>query len=174
MEEENDIDNDNDNEEEDDIDEDDDQDDFNDNYGSLNDFDDENSSPDLTKMTERQRQKYFEEQVDPKKTKFLSLSNEIHKKKVLTEEEQQMKRAETARRRKNQNEKRLEEEKQDTLNKLLKKRASKARDLKSLDENNKIETSVKDRRPIITHKALFRWISTKDEFSLTAPEGLGF
>lgn len=58
------------------------------------------------------------------------------KKEKLTEEEIQLRRAETARKRKNLSEKKLEEEKQDTINKLLKRRAGKSRSNVKSDNGN--------------------------------------
>ncbi|THX48183.1 hypothetical protein D6D06_09247 [Aureobasidium pullulans] len=78
---------------------------------------------DLTKLTRRQRAVYDEEQDNS----LMALSNEAQKKKHLTAEEHAMRRAEMARRRKNLSEKRNEEEKMDTINKLLKKPATKRR-----------------------------------------------
>jgi Ino eighty subunit 2 len=78
---------------------------------------------DLTKLTRRQRAVYDEEQDES----LMALSNEAQKKKHLTAEEHAMRRAEMARRRKNLSEKRNEEEKMDTINKLLKKPATKRR-----------------------------------------------
>lgn len=74
------------------------------------DDDDENSrsaTPDLTKLTKRQRGAYDEEAENT----LMALSNEAQKKKHLTAEEHAMRRAEMARRRKNLSEKRNEEEK---------------------------------------------------------------
>ncbi|CDF89295.1 ZYBA0S04-00848g1_1 [Zygosaccharomyces bailii CLIB 213] len=74
--------------------------------------------------------------------------------KSLTEEEVQLRRAENARKRKNLSEKRLEEEKQETINKLLRRRAGKSRshlpredDKESLGEASNF---YKPRRPYIT------------------------
>ncbi|KAK4539584.1 hypothetical protein LTR36_010520 [Oleoguttula mirabilis] len=88
--------------------------------------DDDNSrsaTPDLSKLTRRQRGAY-EEAED---ASLMALSNEAQKKKHLTAEEHAMRRAEMARRRKNLSEKRNEEEKMDTINKLLSKPAPKRR-----------------------------------------------
>lgn len=49
------------------------------------------------------------------------------KKKSLTEEEEQLRKSEVARRRKNQSIQRAEKDKADTINRLLKKQASKAK-----------------------------------------------
>ncbi|AOA62638.1 INO80 chromatin remodeling complex subunit [Komagataella phaffii CBS 7435] len=120
---------------------------------------------DVSKMTERQRAKFLE-QEEPQS--FLELPTN-KKKKELTEEEILLKREENSRKRKNFNERRLEEEKRDTLNKLLKKRASKVRSKKSLDEFDDDENEVskrlnRPRRPQLVHPALSRWTCTsKDE-----------
>lgn len=66
-------------------------------------------TPDLTKLTRRQRAAYDETQED--EGSLMALSNEAQKKKHLTAEEISMRRAEMARRRKNLSEKRNEEEK---------------------------------------------------------------
>lgn len=66
----------------------------------------------------------------------VSQNNEV-KKEVLTEEEIQLRKAENARKRKNIKDKKLEEEKRDTINKLLKKRARKARTRQANDDNNR-------------------------------------
>ncbi|KAF4548248.1 Ino eighty subunit 2-like protein [Elsinoe fawcettii] len=82
-------------------------------------------TPDLAKLTRRQRAAY-EESLESGGG-LMALSNEAQKKKHLTAEEHAMRRAEMARRRKNLSEKRNEEEKMDTINKLLKKPAPKRR-----------------------------------------------
>lgn len=64
----------------------------------------------------------------PTKSKMLQeLLGDSHSRRSLTEEEAQLRRAENARKRKNLSEKRLEEEKQETINKLLRRRAGKSR-----------------------------------------------
>lgn len=68
---------------------------------------DGDATPDMTKLTRRQRAA-FEEETD---NSLMALSNEAQKKKHLTAEEHAMRRAEMARRRKNLSEKRNEEEK---------------------------------------------------------------
>lgn len=64
------------------------------------------ATPDITKLTRRQRGAYEEENIG-----LLALSNEAQKKKLLSVEEHAMRRQEMARRRKNLSEKRNEEEK---------------------------------------------------------------
>ncbi|KAF2005192.1 hypothetical protein P154DRAFT_518727 [Amniculicola lignicola CBS 123094] len=92
-------------------------------------------TPDLSKMTRRQRAIALEDDDGA----LMALSNEAQKKKHLTAEEHAMRRAEMARRRKNLSEKRNEEEKMDTINRLLKKQPPKRgrrviQDLGSEDE----------------------------------------
>ncbi|KAJ2989909.1 hypothetical protein NUW58_g3224 [Xylaria curta] len=77
-------------------------------------------TPDLTKMTKRQRAR-FEENSDA----LMKLSDEVQAKKHFTAEELSMRRAEMARRRRNLSEKRNEEVKMETINKLLKKQPPK-------------------------------------------------
>ncbi|KAI9820716.1 MAG: hypothetical protein M1827_005086 [Pycnora praestabilis] len=81
------------------------------------------STPDLSKLTKRQRSRLDEVMSG----ELLELPAESKVKKHLTAEEHAMRRAEMARRRKNLSEKRNEEEKMDTINKLLKKQAPKRR-----------------------------------------------
>ncbi|KAL6710740.1 hypothetical protein ACN47E_007797 [Coniothyrium glycines] len=78
-------------------------------------------TPDVSKMTKRQRAMVAEEEDGA----LMALSNEAQKKKHLTAEEHAMRRAEMARRRKNLSEKRQNEEKIDTINRLLKKQPPK-------------------------------------------------
>ncbi|KAG8531160.1 uncharacterized protein KY384_004518 [Bacidia gigantensis] len=88
------------------------------------------STPDISKMTKRQRSRY--DQVMG--SDFLQLPMEPQIKKHLTAEEHAMRRSEMARRRKNLSEKRNEEEKADTINRLLKKQAPKRRGKISKEE----------------------------------------
>ncbi|KAI9804740.1 MAG: hypothetical protein M1825_001108 [Sarcosagium campestre] len=81
------------------------------------------STPDLAKLTKRQRSRLDEVMGGD----LLEIPNETKAKKILSAEEHAMRRAEMARRRKNLSEKRNEEEKMDTINKLLKKQAPKQR-----------------------------------------------
>ncbi|KAK5681410.1 hypothetical protein LTS10_005940 [Elasticomyces elasticus] len=95
--------------------------------------DDENSrsaTPDLSKLTRRQRGLYVPEPETASVSDgagLMALSNEALKKKVFSEEEHAMRRQEMARRRKMLSEKRGEEEKMETINKLLSKPAPKRR-----------------------------------------------
>ncbi|KAK5715601.1 hypothetical protein LTR15_010246 [Elasticomyces elasticus] len=100
----------------------------------LSDDDDEisrSATPDLSKLTRRQRGLYVPEPEFTASTSdgagLMALSNEALKKKVFSEEEHAMRRQEMARRRKMLSEKRGEEEKMETINKLLSKPAPKRR-----------------------------------------------
>ena len=73
------------------------------------------ATPDLSKLTRRQRAVLDEAE----EAGLMALSNEAQKKKHLTAEEHAMRRAEMARRRKNLSEKRNEEEKVCSVNEIL-------------------------------------------------------
>lgn len=156
-------------------------------------------TPDTSKLTARQRAKLEEdgsrvheglgyEALDALEQATSAASRrKIH----LTEEEQALKRAEMARRRKNMSIKRLEEEKQETLDKLLKKRASRSRKIIAATEesapssgaenqgnasasangfaNSAVdETAVPVHRNVmVKHPALLSWKSSKDSFTLS-------
>ncbi|KAK8087215.1 hypothetical protein PG994_002189 [Apiospora phragmitis] len=118
-------------------------------------------TPDLTKMTKRQRAR-FEDDADGS---LLKLSDEVQAKKVFTAEEISMRRAEMARRRRNLSEKRNEEVKMETINKLLKKQAPKAKSKAQIanDESEAADANKAD--PIFV-----RWISNKDGNRIAVPE----
>ncbi|KAK7948029.1 uncharacterized protein PG986_008915 [Apiospora aurea] len=123
--------------------------------------DDDGETPDLTKMTKRQRAR-FEDDADGS---LLKLSDEVQAKKVFTAEEISMRRAEMARRRRNLSEKRNEEVKMETINKLLKKQAPKAKSKAQLanDESEAADANKAD--PIFV-----RWISSKEGNRIAVPE----
>lgn len=79
--------------------------------------DDSESAPKA--MTQRQKAKAAGESAA-----LLELSMDPGKRKIFTEEEMQLRKSETARKRKNQAEQRLEDQKTDTINRLLKKQAT--------------------------------------------------
>ncbi|KAK4905317.1 hypothetical protein LTR49_025374 [Elasticomyces elasticus] len=99
----------------------------------LTEDDDEKSrsaTPDLSKLTRRQRGLYVPEPETASISDgagLVALSNNALKKKVFSEEEHAMRRQEMARRRKVLSELRGEEEKMETINKLLSKPAPKRR-----------------------------------------------
>ncbi|KAJ8655943.1 hypothetical protein O0I10_008383 [Lichtheimia ornata] len=82
-------------------------------------------------LTKRQRAKFNNDGPE----EFLELPMDSGKKNVLTEEEQALRRSEVARRRKNQSIQRAEKDKEDTINRLLKKQASKSRKVIKDDAN---------------------------------------
>lgn len=107
----------------------------------------EEDGPGLDTMTEDDTT----ESLKPARSKMLlELLGDGSSRKILTEEEVQLRRAENARKRKNLSEKRSEEEKQETINKLLRRRAGKSRsNLPTEDEENSNDSSTfsKPRRP---------------------------
>ncbi|RLV93017.1 Ino eighty subunit 2 [Spathaspora sp. JA1] len=120
------------------------------------------ANPDISKMTERQRARYLEEEEDDKQ--FFELDNNGKKpkvKKTETDEEIALRKSENARKRQDYKNKILEEEKRDTVNKLLKRRATKTREIIP-DKEGTVEVSKsvdKVRRPMLEHPALLRYIS---------------
>ncbi|KAK8133724.1 hypothetical protein PG984_005736 [Apiospora sp. TS-2023a] len=143
--------------------------------------DEDGEAPDLTKMTKRQRAR-FEDDADGSLLKlsdgkhfpsqFAQVVNfadsprvEVQAKKVFTAEEISMRRAEMARRRRNLSEKRNEEVKMETINKLLKKQAPKAKTKAQLanDESEAAEANKAD--PMFV-----RWISNKDGNRIAVPQ----
>jgi Ino eighty subunit 2 len=140
-----------------------------DEVGYDDDDDEGAATPDITKMTARQRARFVSETPD----ELVELTDEPIRKKVLTEEAEQLRRAEMARRRKNLSERRLEEEKQDTLDKLLKKRAPKNRkaandDTSALDDEGSAQP-IKRSRLIPPHPAMTSWVSSRDQSTLSVP-----
>lgn len=125
--------------------------------------------PDMLKLTERQRAKLVEEETHEKyedttfakmDEQLLSLNRKTAKKKE-TEEQLALRKAENARKRAHYKTKQLEEEKRDTLNKLLKRRATKTRE-KAVDDAQETKQTLKPRRPTMEHPALVRWVCTPE------------
>ncbi|KAI0019831.1 PAPA-1-like conserved region-domain-containing protein [Xylariomycetidae sp. FL0641] len=129
--------------------------------GSDDDLGSEGETPDLTKMTKRQRAR-FEEGGE-----LMKLSDEVQAKKVFTAEELSMRRAEMARRRRNLSEKRNEEVKMETINKLLKKQAPKTTRKSQLAMDGTPDVDAQKANPIFV-----RWISTKDGSRVAVPEDM--
>ncbi|KAI1076529.1 PAPA-1-like conserved region-domain-containing protein [Whalleya microplaca] len=117
-------------------------------------------TPDLTKMTKRQRAR-FEENGD----ELMKLSDEVQAKKHFTAEELSMRRAEMARRRRNLSEKRNEEVKMETINKLLKKQAPKTNRKSQLADELSPDGEALKPSPIFV-----RWISTKEGNRVAVPD----
>ncbi|KAJ3578056.1 hypothetical protein NPX13_g2509 [Xylaria arbuscula] len=122
--------------------------------------DDETETPDLTKMTKRQRAR-FEENSDA----LMKLSDEVQAKKHFTAEELSMRRAEMARRRRNLSEKRNEEVKMETINKLLKKQAPKTNRKAQAGMESTPDGDAQKPSPIFV-----RWVSNKDGVRVSVPD----
>ena len=126
------------------------------------------STPDITKMTKRQRGRLDQVMGGD----FLQLPMEPQIKKHLTAEEHAMRRAEMARRRKNLSEKRNEEEKMDTINRLLKKQAPKRRGKISqaeLQEGTDREEIEEETEPEKANPVYTRWVSNAGGCRLGVP-----
>ncbi|OTA65115.1 hypothetical protein K449DRAFT_261295 [Hypoxylon sp. EC38] len=117
-------------------------------------------TPDLTRMTKRQRAR-FEENGDA----LMKLSDEVQAKKHFTAEELSMRRAEMARRRRNLSEKRNEEVKMETINKLLKKQAPKTNRKAQLAGESTPDVEANKPNPVFV-----RWISNKDGSRVAVPD----
>ncbi|KAI1499412.1 PAPA-1-like conserved region-domain-containing protein [Biscogniauxia marginata] len=117
-------------------------------------------TPDLTKMTKRQRAR-FEENGDA----LMKLSDEVQAKKHFTAEELSMRRAEMARRRRNLSDKRNEEVKMETINKLLKKQAPKTNRKSQLALDGTPDPDSQKPNPVFV-----RWISNKDGNRVAVPD----
>ncbi|KAK4228391.1 PAPA-1-like conserved region-domain-containing protein [Podospora fimiseda] len=119
-------------------------------------------TPDLSKLTARQRAKLGEASHE-----YLKLSDEVQAKRTFTAEELSMRRAEMARRRRNLSEKRNEEVKMETINKLLKKQAPKT-NRRAAGNETPAEGIGADGHPL-ADQFLVRWISTKDGSRVAVP-----
>lgn len=104
----------------------------------------------LNRLTERQRRNGNND--------FVQLSND-RKQKKETEEQAAIRKAENARRRLDYKNKQLEEEKQDTLNKLLKRRAVKVRDNDDIEAKDDSKHVLKPRRPMSKHPGFLRYVN---------------
>ncbi|KAL2880221.1 hypothetical protein SGCOL_004608 [Colletotrichum sp. CLE4] len=136
-------------------------------------------TPDLTKMTRRQRARFEDEPQQ-----YMKLSDEVQAKKVFTAEELSMRRAEMARRRRNLSDKRNEEVKasifvdvqpfaghmltvrlqMETINKLLKKQAPKT---KGKGANGEDTPGGESSKPDV---AFVRWVNSKKGSIIAVPE----
>ncbi|KAK2016578.1 hypothetical protein LZ32DRAFT_601392 [Colletotrichum eremochloae] len=115
-------------------------------------------TPDLTKMTRRQRARFEDEPQQ-----YMKLSDEVQAKKVFTAEELSMRRLEMARRRRNLSDKRNEEVKMETINKLLKKQAPKTKGKGVSDDTPNSESQKPD-------VAFVRWVNSKKGSVVAVPE----
>lgn len=128
--------------------------------------------PDVLRLTDRQRAKLEDDSEKHEDLMFarmdeqlLALNRKTAKKKE-TAEQMAVRKAENARRRAHYKTKQLEEEKRDTLNKLLKRRATKTRE-NAVEDSLDSKQTLKPRRPTIHHPALLRW-DCKAESSVLA------
>ncbi|KAK2003525.1 hypothetical protein LX36DRAFT_650933 [Colletotrichum falcatum] len=115
-------------------------------------------TPDLTKMTRRQRARFEDEPQQ-----YMKLSDEVQAKKVFTAEELSMRRLEMARRRRNLSDKRNEEVKMETINKLLKKQAPKTKGKGASDDTPNSESQKPD-------AAFVRWVNSKKGSVVAVPD----
>ncbi|RIB14097.1 PAPA-1-like conserved region-domain-containing protein [Gigaspora rosea] len=126
---------------------------------------DSSPSHDARILTKRQRAK-LDDNYD---SDLLQLPMEPMKKKQLTEEEMLLKKSEIARRRKHQSIQRAEQDKMDTINRLLKKQASKKRskDQDETDSINKDDNSTNSQTPVAFH-----YVTNKDGCTLSVPHDI--
>lgn len=136
--------------------------------------------PNPQKLTERQRAKLeddpngpYEDLMFARMDQQLLALNRKTAKRIETEEQIALRRAENARKRAHYKVKQLEEAKRDTLNKLLKRRATKTRE-KETEEDVEEKLTLKPRRPVITHPAMLRWVSRPEGSLLAATEPVFF
>ncbi|KAM7183506.1 PAPA-1-like conserved region domain containing protein [Naviculisporaceae sp. PSN 640] len=118
-------------------------------------------TPDLTKLTARQRAKLGDVSHE-----YMKLSDEVQAKKVFTAEELSMRRAEMARRRRNLSEKRNEEVKMETINKLLKKQAPKTNRRNAILAGDE----TPNEEPARADPTFIRWVSTKEGSRVAVPD----
>lgn len=136
--------------------------------------------PNLQKLTERQRAKLeedpnekYEELMFARMDQQLLALNRKTVKRIETAEQAALRRAENARKRAHYKVKQLEEAKRDTLNKLLKRRATKTRE-KEANDMDEPKLTLKPRRPVVGHPALLRWVSRPEGSLLAASEASFF
>lgn len=128
---------------------------------------------DTSKKTARQKAK---ETGAVDHLEFLPIDKNSKVKPVLTAEEAALRKSENARKRKNQTEKKLDEEKQETINRLLNKQATKKKGavrvgaaLDSVpDEAEEGTTAVKKTRPLPL--GMIRYINNKEGATVSFPE----
>ncbi|CEP08171.1 hypothetical protein [Parasitella parasitica] len=113
-------------------------------------------------MTKRQRAKVNQEIPE----EYLELPMDTGKKKHLTQEEEQLKRSEVARRRKNQSIQRAEKDKADTINRLLKKQASKSKRI--IDDTEDKETAHEKLKRLEDPNRI-RYVNTSEGSKLSIP-----
>ncbi|KAI8388705.1 PAPA-1-like conserved region-domain-containing protein [Radiomyces spectabilis] len=114
-------------------------------------------------LTKRQRAKLNNETVED----YLELPMESGKKKLLTEEEEALRRSEVARRRKNQSIQRAEKDKEDTINRLLKKQASKSKRVIKDDGEDKEGQAAGTKQQ--EDRTRLHYVNNKEGSSLSIP-----
>ncbi|SAM09741.1 hypothetical protein [Absidia glauca] len=114
-------------------------------------------------MTKRQRAKLNKEPEE-----YLELPIETGKKRHITEEEAALRKSEVARRRKNQSIQRAEKDKQDTINRLLKKQASKSKKIIK-DDGTPDDQSPADRLLQLQDPYRLHYVSNLQGNSLSIP-----
>lgn len=137
-------------------------------YSNMESDDSRANTPDVSKLTKRQRSK-----IDDVNQDLLELPTDRVGRKNMSVEEQALKRAEMARRRKHLTDKRVEEEKMGTINRLLRKQAVKSR--------KGTRTGTGEATPVFeedgTHPSatntlpqhMTRWVSTSSGSLFTVP-----
>lgn len=137
--------------------------------------------PNPQKLTERQRAKLeedpnekYEDSIYVRMDQQLLALNRKTAKRIETAEQAALRRAENARKRAHYKVKQLEEAKRDTLNKLLKRRATKTREKEAEVEEVEEQLALKPRRPVIGHPALLRWVSRPEGLVLAASDASYF
>ncbi|KAI8143572.1 PAPA-1-like conserved region-domain-containing protein, partial [Fennellomyces sp. T-0311] len=119
-------------------------------------------------LTKRQRAKLEDNPTE----EFLELPMESAKKKHLTAEEQTLKRSEVARRRKNQSIQRAEKDKEDTINRLLKKQASKSRKVIKDDAADEKESDSARRAALARDPNSLQYVSNAKGSFLSIPSSI--
>ncbi|KAI8331153.1 PAPA-1-like conserved region-domain-containing protein [Chlamydoabsidia padenii] len=115
-------------------------------------------------MTKRQRAKHNKEEPE----EYLELPIETGKKRHITEEEAALRKSEVARRRKNQSIQRAEKDKQDTINRLLKKQASKSKKIIK-DDGTPDDQSPADRLLQLQDPHRLHYVSNQQGSTLSIP-----
>ncbi|KAI7903094.1 PAPA-1-like conserved region-domain-containing protein [Cokeromyces recurvatus] len=114
-------------------------------------------------MTKRQKAKANQEIAE----EYLELPMDTGKKKQLTEEEEQLRKSEVARRRKNQSIQRAEKDKADTINRLLKKQASKSKRI--IEDPTEDKETPHEKLKRLEDPNRLRYINTSKGSSLSIP-----
>ncbi|KAI9483546.1 MAG: PAPA-1-like conserved region-domain-containing protein [Benjaminiella poitrasii] len=114
-------------------------------------------------MTKRQKAKANQETPE----EYLELPMDTGKKKQLTQEEEQLRKSEVARRRKNQSIQRAEKDKADTINRLLKKQASKSKRI--IEDTAEDKETPHEKLKRLEDPNRLRYVNTSKESTLSIP-----